>query len=476
MIDSVSDISGAGANLKRRSQARRTDRLPPNSFEAEQGVLGCVLLSPNECMGECIKKLKYDGQQVFYDLRHQAIYENVSAMYDAREAIDVITLQQRLHDKQLLEQIGGIDYLSQLQDVVPSAANLSYYLDIILEKHVLRKTIQVCSDIVGKAHSYEGVVDTLLDAVEREVLAIRPRHRKKVLATVQELVNDSIVHIEDLSARKGEISGLKTGFKDLDMMMDGLHDAEVSVIASFPGFGKTTLACNIAENVSLVEGKAVGIFSLEMTAKQLVTRTICSHARVNLRNINQGILIEEDVSKLKVAAGGIAKAKIFIDDTSDLTVYEIRSRARAWQQEHDIRLLVVDYVQLLKAPSKGKSHRTESEELAEVSHQLLQMAKELNVPLIVLSQLTAKSDGGSKLRGSADIGQDAHNVLRIDNVKRKADEEKRKTSEGTLVNLSILKQRNGPTGIVKLVFMKQFTRFESFAYDKEETTGEENGH
>ncbi|HKW29778.1 MAG TPA: DnaB-like helicase N-terminal domain-containing protein, partial [Verrucomicrobiae bacterium] len=240
MIDSVSETAGATADLKktrrqkpaiRNPQSTLADRLPPHSPEAEQGVLGCVLLSPNECMGECVEKLK-DGREVFYDLRHQTIFEALMAMYDTREAIDVITLQQRLKDKQLLEQIGGIAYLAQLQDAVPSAANLSYYLDIVREKFLLRKMIQTCTDVVGRVYDYEGEVDALLDEVERDVLRISESRVQGGAVTTKELVGKAIHTIENFFSRQGALTGLATGFTDLDRMTDGLHGSEMVVIAA----------------------------------------------------------------------------------------------------------------------------------------------------------------------------------------------------------------------------------------------------
>lgn len=465
----IESVSGDRGDLKRSRRVRNNghsplDRLPPHALDMEQGVLGCQLLSPNDTVGEVLQKIAVEA---FYDLRHQTIQSELFEMFNSGTPIEVVTVMQRLKEKKLLEQCGGITYLSQLQDATPSAGNLSYYLDIVLEKYLLRKMIQTCMDTVGKIYDYEGEVDTLLDEVERDILAIRPKHRRSVAPTVKQLVQDSITHIEDLHERKGAISGLSTGFIDLDKYTDGLHGGEETIIAAFPGFGKTTLATNIVEHVVLELHKSAGFFTLEMTARQLVTRMICSHAKVNLRNINQGFLSETDFPKMTSAAGKLTNAKMFFDDTSDLTVYELRARARSWWQQHKIELLVVDYLQLLKAPASGKHHRSVTEEIAEVSHQLKHMAKELNIPVIVLSQLTDTGDGRSRLRGSADIGQDADNVFRIQNVKKK-DGEEREAGAGVPVHLKILKQRNGATGTIDLVFLKQYTRFENASKVSEE--------
>jgi replicative DNA helicase len=257
MIDSITETGGAPPDLHRpprRKAARPTaasvDRLPPHSPEAEQGVLGCVLLSPNECMGSCIEKLK-SGPEVFYDLRHQTIFTALAEMYDAQEAIDVITLQQRLKNKQLLEQVGGIAYLSALPDTVPSAANLSYYLDIVQEKHLLRKMIQTCTDVVGRVYEFEGEVDSLMDEVERDILRISESRVQSQTIMIKELVKKAINTIEDFHQRQGMLTGVGTGFADLDKMTSGLHAGEMIVIAARPSMGKTSLAMNIAEHVAI---------------------------------------------------------------------------------------------------------------------------------------------------------------------------------------------------------------------------------
>ena len=374
MIDSVSETAGATADLKktrrqkpapRNPQSALVDRLPPHSPEAEQGVLGCVLLSPNECMGECMEKLK-DAGEVFYDLRHQTIFETLVAMYDAREAIDVITLQQRLKDKQLLEQIGGIAYLSQLQDAVPSAANLSYYLDIVREKFLLRKMIQTCTEVVGRVYDYEGEVDALLDEVERDVLRISESRVQGSVLTTKELVGKAIGTIENFFSRKGTLTGLATGFTDLDRMTDGLHGSEMIVIAARPSMGKTSLAMNIAEHVVLEQKLPVAVFSLEMSAEALVLRMMCSLARVNLRSIREGFMSEADFPRLTSAAGKLANAPLFIDDSAGLSILQLRARARRLHQQHGIKLFVIDYLQLLHSTGR-RAQENRQQEISDIS-------------------------------------------------------------------------------------------------------------
>src|SRR5580704_15894872 len=254
MIDAITESATDGADLKKARRrkagfsgsAPAVDRLPPHSPEAEQGGLGCILLSPNDCVGECVEKFK-PGAEVFYDLRHRAIFEALVEMYDQREAIDLITLQQRLKNKSRLEEVGGIAYLNSLPDTVPSAANLSYYLDIVLEKYVLRKMIQTCTDVVGRVYDHEGEVDSLLDEVERDILRISEARVEGKTDKIKDLVNKAITIIEDYHNRQGMLTGVGTGFVDFDKMTTGLHGGEMIVVAARPSMGKTSLAMNIAE-------------------------------------------------------------------------------------------------------------------------------------------------------------------------------------------------------------------------------------
>src|SRR6266850_2916006 len=360
------------------------DRLPPHSPEAEQGILGCIMISPNDCMGECITKLK-GGAEAFYDLRHQTIFTALAEMYDKREAIDVITLQQGLKNKQLLEQVGGLSYLTSLPDVVPSAANLAYYIDIVLEKFVLRKMIQVCTSVVGRVYEFEGEVDALMDEVERDVLQISESRVQSQTIAIKELVKRAINTIEDYHQRQGTLTGIGTGFLDLDKMTTGLHGGEMIVIAARPSIGKTSLAMNIAEHVSIDQRLPVAVFSLEMTADSLVLRMLCSRSRVNLRNVRDGFLAERDFPKLTGAAGKLAGAPLFIDDSSGLSILQLRAKARRMHQQYGIKLFVIDYLQLLHSTARRAENR--QQEIADISNGVKALAKELDVPVIVLSQL-----------------------------------------------------------------------------------------
>jgi len=477
MIDSAADDPGAGPDFKksrrpkgpRSDRAPSVDRLPPHSLEAEQGVLGCNLLDPNQCVGECIEKLKDDGKSAFYDLRHQTIYETLAQMFNERQPIDLITVQQNLKDRQLLEQVGGIAYLSQLQDAVPSSANLSYYIGIVREKYLLRKLIQTCSGVVSRVLDYEGDVEALLDEVEKEILHVNESREQNEVKDVKKLVNDALVTIEHFFNRKGELSGLATGFTDLDKMTDGLHGGEMIIVAARPSMGKTSLAMNIAEHVSLELGLPVGVFSLEMSASSLILRMLCSLARVNMRSIRDGFMSEADFPKLMSASGRLAAAKLLIDDTAGLSILQLRARARRMHQQHGIKLFVIDYLQLLNSTAQ-RAKENRQQEIADISSGVKALAKELNVPVIVLSQLNRELEKDksrkprlSDLRESGSIEQDADLVGLL--YKPDAGDEEEgaaaEESDGVAVNFLIAKQRNGPTGDVCLTFLKQFTRYES---------------
>jgi replicative DNA helicase len=477
MIDSVSESAGAPPDLRRAprrkpavADAAKVDRLPPHSLEAEQGVLGCVLLSPNECMGEAIEKFK-GGAEVFYDLRHQTIFTTLVQMYDSREAIDVITLQQRLKDKQLLDAVGGIAYLAGLPDVVPSSANLSYYMDIVQEKYLLRKMIHTCTEVVGRVYDFEGEVDMLMDEVERDILRISESRVQSQTTTIKDLVKKAINTIEDFHQRQGVLTGVGTGFTDLDKMTSGLHPGEMVVIAARPSMGKTSLAMNIAENAAIEQRLPVGVFSLEMTAESLVLRMLCSRSRVNLRNVREGFLAERDFPKLTGSAGKLANAPLFIDDSSALSILQLRAKARRMAQQYGIKLFVIDYLQLLHSTSRRAENR--QQEISDISSGIKSLAKELKVPVIVLSQLNREIEREkgraprlSDLRESGAIEQDADVVGLLYRPKAGGEDDEGAPAaeeEAIPVNLLIAKQRNGPTGDVYLTFMKSYTRFESAA-------------
>src|SRR5262249_52013350 len=388
-------------------------------------------------------------------------------------AIDVITLQQRLKDRQQLESVGGISYLSSLPDAVPSAANLGYYLEIVWAKFILRKMINTCTEVVGRVYEHEGDVDALLDEVERDILRISEARVEVEHSTIKDLVHRAINRIEEYHQRQGLLTGIASGFADLDKMTSGFHAGEMIVIAARPSLGKTSLAMNIAEHVAIDQRLPVGVFSLEMTAESLVLRMLCSRSRVNLRNIREGFLAERDFPKLTGSAGKLANAPLFIDDSGGLSILQLRAKARRLHQQYAVKLIVIDYLQLLHSTSRRADNR--QQEIADISGGIKGIAKELNVPVIVLSQLNRepeKRERGmepklSDLRESGSIEQDADVVGLLSRPgKGGADDEGavgRADEEAQPINLLLAKQRNGPTGDIPLTFLKPYTRFENAA-------------
>lgn len=459
--------------VRAHSDNGSVDRLPPHSLEAEQGVLGCVLLDPRESMPPCVERIR--SASVFYDLRHQTIWEALCTMAEKRlMAIEVLTLHQVLKDRGQVDAVGGIAYLANLPDAVPSVANLEYYLNIVLEKAVLRRMIRDCTDIIGRTYEHDGEVDELLDEVEKTMLALsEDRIVQGQARTTKALVHEAIGLIEQYHQGQGKLTGLATGFHDLDRMTHGLHSGDMAVIAARPSVGKTSLAMNIAEHVAVDLQKAVGVFSLEMTAEQLVLRMLCSRARVNLRGIRDGFLSERDQPKLMSAAGKLASAPLYIDDTSGLSIMQLRAKARRMHQQHSLALLIIDYMQLLHSTNKRADNR--QQEIADISSGVKALAKELRVPVVVLSQLNReveKRDKGkprlSDLRESGSIEQDADFVgLLYDPAPENEDEQR----DARPISLLIAKQRNGPTGNVDLTFIKSYTRFESAARIASEAPG-----
>jgi replicative DNA helicase len=437
------------------------ERQIPHSLEAERGVLGCIFLDPAESMAECMERIR-PGKDAFYDIRHQVIYENLAEMYDKKEAIDILTVQQRLKDKQQIDAVGGIAYLAPLPDVVPSASNISFYINTVLDKYVMRKVLETCSDFASKAYEWDNNCDKFLEEFEVDAMKIRDSVVSNSSFIVKELVKQRLSRYEECAENPGKLLGLPTGYPDLDRMIDGMKGGEMIVLAARPSMGKTSLAINIAENVAIDQQIPVGIFSLEMSAESLVGRMISSRGRVNERHLTRGISTEHERKNTFTGAMKVAKAPIHIDDTAGITIGQLKAKARRMKQRNGVRLLVIDYVQLLRV---AKSRGNRQEEIAEISTGIKAIAKELNIPVIAICQLNRELERDkerkprcSDLRESGQIEQDADVIGML----YAADPAAAAQNPDVLaVNLLIAKQRNGPTGDVNLIFYKQFTRFES---------------
>ncbi len=443
------------------------DRTPPHDTGAEQGVLGCILLDPNENLPVCIDKVK--DESVFYDLRHRAIYSALLKMSERNDPIDLLTLSHQLRTDGELDNTGGVAYLAELQDGVPSAANLEYYLDIVRGRWFLRKVIHTCTRAIADAYEGSGEVDALISQVEQSVLDIRKEHSIEDIVGIKEHVTEAVRKIEEIFRDPSAIRGITTGFDALDKMTNGLKSGEMIVVAARPSMGKTSLAMNIVEHVALKGGLPVGVFSLEMSADSLVMRMICSMARINLSEMHEGLLRRGDFPKIVDSSGKLAASKLHIDDSAGLSILQLRARARRMSQQHGIKLFVIDYMQLLHSTSRrGTENR--QQEIAEISSGVKAMAKELGVPVVVLSQLNRELEKDknrkprlSDLRESGTIEQDADLVgllYKPGGVDEDTDDPE---SDARQVNLLIAKQRNGPTGDVRLTFLKSYTRFETLS-------------
>ena len=453
------------------STGREIPRSLPFSEDGEKGVLCSLLLSPREVADICVLRLRPDA---FYIPAHQIIYNLILEFGDKSKPIDFVSLKQALKDRNQLEEIGGPEGLSALFSFVPTAANASYYIDIVREKFVLRRLILACNKLSTQCYDQQGEIEPLLDDAEKEIFAVTGEHVKTEIVPTKDLVMEAIEQIEKLYENRGSVTGLPTGFIELDRMTSGLHAAEMIVIAARPSMGKTALAMNIAEHVSIDVGKPVVVFSLEMSSQQLVQRLLCSRAKVDLQHVRNGFLSERDFPSLTAAASQLAAAKMYIDDTPGLTVTELRAKSRRMKSQYGIELIVIDYLQLLRSTSR-RAQDNRQLEISEISGGIKALAKELNLPIIVIAQLNRQPDtrakeGGrprlSDLRESGSIEQDADLVgllVRAEYYENYDSDEETKQERAGEAELIIAKQRNGPTGDVLLTFLKKYTRFESRA-------------
>lgn len=437
-------------------------------------MLGSMLISPQEKIAEVVEKI---NENYFYIPAHQTIYSALVDLWNNKQGIDLITFTQVLRDRNLLETVGGAAFITNLFTFVPTAANVSYYLDIVRDKYILRQIIAACTEGARRSYEEQDEVDNLLDEVEQKIYAVGEDRFKGESLTMKEQVMEAIETINKLWEQKGSLTGLSTGFIEFDRMTSGLHDAEMVVIAARPSMGKTAFVMNIAEHVAVHDKKPVAVFSLEMSSQQLVQRMLCSRARVNLRKARDGFLADSDFDKIASAAGKLAEANIYIDDTPGLTILELRAKARRLKSRHDVSLIIVDYLQLLRSTSRrGQENR--QIEISEISAGIKGLAKELKIPILVAAQLNRNPEnrtGDSKgrprlsdLRESGSIEQDADLVGLLVRQEYYADTDEEKDETEGKADLIIAKQRNGPTGDVPLTFIKEFTRFEDRAREERE--------
>jgi replicative DNA helicase len=443
--------------------AAQIQRIPPYSLDAEQSVLGSMLLD-KEAVAAASEVLSGED---FYSDAHKEIYEAILDIYDHGTPVDLVTLAEALRQRGSLEAVGGGTYISDLSMAVPSTANVRYYIRIVEEKAILRRLITASNDIIKESYEAAEDLDIIIDHAEKKIFEIAQKKNSRSFESIKTILLDTYAKIEELTKNKGKIVGVPTGFHDFDLRTSGLNKSDLILIAARPSMGKTSFAINIAQNAAVRHQIPVAIFSLEMAKDQLAQRMLSSESNIELQKIRTGDLSEQDWIKLVHAATPLSQAPIFIDDTPAVTAMEIRSKARRLKLEHNLGLIVIDYLQLMSGRGKAESRQ---QEVSEISRSLKALARELQVPVVALSQLSRGPESRqdhrpmlSDLRESGAIEQDADVVVFLYRDEYyNPDSEKKNIAEAI-----IAKQRNGPTGTVELVWLGQFTKFASLERNRE---------
>ncbi len=435
------------------------EKLPPQNLEAEMAVLGSMLID-EDALSVAIETLDPDS---FYKDSHKKIFQAMVNLYNANRAVDLITLTDELKRNNILDEVGGVSFLTALVNSVPTAANISHYVSIVKEKSILRTLITNATKIVSLCYESEGNVDEVVDSAERFIFEVTNKRPQGTYLHLKEIIKDSIETIDRLYQKKAHVTGIPTGFIDFDSKTSGLQASDLIVIAGRPSMGKSALALCIADYAGVVEKMPIAFFSLEMSKEQLVQRMLCAHAKVDAHKVRTGYLASSDWPRLTAAAGKLSEAPIFIDDTPAISVMELRAKARRLKAHQDIRLIILDYLQLMRGSGKAENRQ---QEISDISRSIKALARELSVPIVAISQLSraveARTDHRpqlSDLRESGAIEQDADVVvliLREDYYNPAPD------NEG-ITEVIIAKQRNGPVGSIKLAFIKEYTRFENIA-------------
>ncbi|WP_243387207.1 replicative DNA helicase [Bacillus kexueae] len=432
------------------------DRIPPQNIEAEQAVLGAIFIEP-QALTLASEILIPDD---FYRASHQRIFNAMLKLADKGEPVDLVTVTKDLADAKILEEIGGVSYLSDLANSVPTAANIEYYAKIVEEKSILRRLIRTATGIAQEGYNREDEVDSLLDDAEKQIMEVAQRKNTGAFQNIKDVLVKTYDNIELLHHRKGEITGIPTGFTDLDRMTAGFQRNDLIIVAARPSVGKTAFALNIAQNVATKTDENVAIFSLEMGADQLVMRMLCAEGNINAQNLRTGNLTAEDWGKLTMAMGSLSNAGIYIDDTPGIKVSEIRAKCRRLKQESGLGMVLIDYLQLIQGSGRNKENR--QQEVSEISRSLKALARELQVPVIALSQLSRgveqrqdKRPMMSDIRESGSIEQDADIVAFL----YRDDYYDKETENKNIIEIIIAKQRNGPVGTVQLAFVKEYNKF-----------------
>ena len=425
-------------------------KLPPQNIEAEQSLLGSLLIDKDAI----VKISELLSVADFYRTdQHGPIYEAIQSLFEKREPIDLVTITEELKRKNMLDRIGGSAYLTSLVNVVPTSAHIEHYAKIIKEHAVRRNLIMSATKLIEKAYDETEDVDSLLEGAESSIFAISQEHVSRDFIPIKDALTESFDRLDELQKSSGKLRGVPTGFRDLDSKLAGMQNSNLIILASRPGQGKTSMALNIAQYVAVQAGLPVGMFSLEMSQEELVDRLLVGQADIEAWKLKTGRLDERDFDKLSLAMGELAEAPIYIDDTPGITISEMRTKARRLQVEHGLKFLIVDYLQLIK----GRNLENRVQEVSEISQQLKNLARELKIPVLAVSQLNRSVEArGSRrpqladLRESEAIEQDADVVMFI----YREDPEKMEN-----VTLDIQKHRNGPTGEIQMVFRADRTKF-----------------
>ncbi|HHY42615.1 MAG TPA: replicative DNA helicase [Thermoanaerobacterales bacterium] len=442
-------------------------KVPPYNLEAEQSVLGSMLLSKDAVVVAADQLQPED----FYKESHRRIFEVIIKLYENREPVDLITVTEALRSSKLLEQVGGATYLTTLTETVPTASNIAYYCKIVEEKSIIRRLINTTSSILSMAYDPENDVESLLDEAERRIFEIAQKQRVESFYHIKDILFDTFERIEQLYNSEGGITGVPTGFPDLDEKTSGLQPSDLILIAARPSMGKTAFALNIAQNAAIRYKIPVAIFSLEMSKEQLVQRMLCAESNVDSHKLRTGRLDEEDWPKLARAMGPLSEAPIYIDDTPGISSLELRAKARRLKAEKGLGLIIIDYLQLMS--TRGSSENRQ-QEISQISRSLKALARELSVPVIALSQLSRapelRSDHRpilSDLRESGSQEQDSDVVAFL----YREDYYNPDTDRKNIAEVIIAKQRNGPTGTVELVWLPRFTKFASIEKYRQSQAG-----
>jgi len=445
------------------------DRVPPQSIEAEMAVLGSVMID-NTSLGKVVDFL---FPECFYRTAHQKIFSSALNLYEKNEPVDLITLTEELKRVKQFDDIGGAYYLTELTESVPSAANIEYHAHIVLEKFLLRRLIEESAEIARECYDSTDDIYDIIDRSEQKIFSLSENRLKRAFQHISPIMVEAFETIESFHKRKGVVTGIPTGFKKLDELTSGFQDGELIIVAGRPSMGKTAFCLNIARNAAVESKIPVGVFSLEMSNRQLALRMLCAEARVDAHKVRTGSLPEKEWQKLSTVAGAITEAPIYIDDTPGATVLELRAKARRLKKDHNIGIVFIDYLQLMQGPRNTESRQ---QEISVISRSLKGLSKELDIPVVALSQLSRAVEirGGEKrpmlsdLRESGAIEQDADVVLFIYRPEfyGKKEDEEGKSLEGKS-EIIIGKQRNGPVGTVYLNFVKKWACFENPVFEED---------